>query len=62
MESSQANKNNLSQMQDSLDYLQKVLVEENYSTDALLRLSKALKTINEEIDVLKCALNMKAKS
>jgi hypothetical protein len=40
------------QVKESLDHLQGVLIDENYSDDALLRLSKALKDINEEVDML----------
>lgn len=40
------------QVKDSLDQLQDVLIDENYSDDSLLRLSKALKDINEEVDML----------
>ncbi|MDG1750901.1 MAG: hypothetical protein P8I03_04470 [Thalassotalea sp.] len=40
------------QVKDSLDNLQDVLIDENYSDDSLLRLSRALKDINEEVDML----------
>lgn len=40
------------QVKDSLDQLQDVLIDENYSDDSLLRLSRALKDINEEVDML----------
>jgi len=40
------------QVKDSLDHLQDVLIDENYSDDSLLRLSRALKEINEEVDML----------
>ncbi len=40
------------QVKDSLENLQNLLVSENYSSDSLLRLSRALKDINEEVDML----------
>ncbi|MDO6446088.1 hypothetical protein Q4493_09910 [Colwellia sp. 1_MG-2023] len=45
-------RHNVRQVKDSLDHLQEVLVDENYSDDSLLRLSRALKEINEEVDML----------
>ena len=43
---------NVRQVKDSLDQLQEMLIDENYSDDSLLRLSRALKDINEEVDML----------
>ncbi|MEW6991725.1 hypothetical protein AADZ91_13710 [Colwelliaceae bacterium 6441] len=40
------------QMKNSLDHLQDILVDENYSDDSLIRLSRALNDINEEVDML----------
>lgn len=39
-------------MKNSLDHLQDILVDENYSDDSLIRLSRALNDINEEVDML----------
>ena len=52
MERSQSIGRKVRQVKDSLDHLQNVLVDENYSDDSLLRLSRALKDINEEVDML----------
>jgi hypothetical protein len=49
---------NVRQVKDSLDHLQEVLVDENYSEDSLLRLSRALKDINEEVDMLTSVLQI----
>ena len=52
MERSPSIKYKVKQVKNSLDDLQNVLIDENYSDDSLLRLSRALKDINDEVDML----------
>ncbi|MCO4799782.1 MAG: hypothetical protein KC484_11220 [Colwelliaceae bacterium] len=52
MERSPSIRHKVKQVKSSLDDLQNVLVDDNYSDDSLLRLSRALKDINDEVDML----------
>jgi len=56
MENNKKNIFSVTQVKSSLDDLQDIIQDDNYSHDSLRRLSEALKDINEEIDMLKAVM------
>jgi hypothetical protein len=52
----------VNEVKSSLDELQNVICGDSCSTDSLIRLTRALKDINEEVNMLRTVIQIKTES